>query len=94
MVLNVAMFEKCSPTNLRLDIVRMMDEYDVSDLDDILSESEELIPQRDACEARESLEVYSEESDIANLNSDEDAFIVKSRRKWTFSAHVGTLLPI
>lgn len=44
----------------------MLNKYDVSDLHDILSESEELIPQRDVCEARDSLEVYSEESDIAN----------------------------
>jgi hypothetical protein len=67
-------------------IVQMLDECDSSDLEDVLSESDdEFIPQGDASESEDNLEVNSEESDIAGAKSDldsDDEFIAKSGRVW------------
>jgi hypothetical protein len=69
-------------------IVQMLDECDLSDLEDVLSESDdEFIPQGDASELEDSLELNSEESDIAgaicDVDSDENGeFIAKSGRVW------------
>jgi hypothetical protein len=69
----------------------MLDECDSSDLEDVLSESDdEFIPQGDASELEDNLEVNSEESDIAgatsHMDSDEDdEFIPKSGRVWRSS---------
>lgn len=53
------------------DIVGMLDECDVSDPDDVLSEfDEEFIPQGDTSEEEDNLEVNSEGSDVASENSD------------------------
>src|SRR5215468_6799131 len=72
-------------------IVQMLDECDLSDLEDILSESDdEFIPQGEASESEDNLEVNSEESDIAGATSDVDSdedyeFIAKSGRVWRCS---------
>jgi hypothetical protein len=66
----------------------MLDECDSSDLEDVLSESnDEFIPQGDESELEDSLELNSEESDIAgaicDVDSDENyEFIAKSGRVW------------
>jgi arsenate reductase-like glutaredoxin family protein len=68
------------------NIVQMLDECDLSDLEGVLSESDdEFIPQGDALESEDNLEVNSEESDIAGATSDvdsdeDDEFIAKSGR--------------
>jgi hypothetical protein len=78
---------QCSEDN----IVQMLDECDLSDLEDILSESDdEFIPQGDASELEDNLEVNSEESDIASTTSDvdsdeDDELIAKSGRVWRSS---------
>jgi hypothetical protein len=64
-------------------IVHMLDECDLSDLEDVFSEcDDEFIPHGDASESEDNLEVNSEESDIAgatsDVDSDEDEFIAKS----------------
>ena len=72
-------------------IVQMLDECDLSDLEDFLSESDdEFIPHGDASESEDNLEVNSEESDIAGATSDvdsdeDDEFIAKSGRVWRSS---------
>jgi hypothetical protein len=64
----------------------MLDECVLSDLEDILSESDdEFIPQGDTSESADNLEVNFEESDIAGTTSDvdsdeDDEFIAKSGR--------------
>ena len=64
----------------------MLDECDLSDLEDVLDESDdEFIPHGNGSESEDNLEVNSEESDIAgatsDVDSDEDAeFIAKSGR--------------
>jgi hypothetical protein len=69
-------------------IVQILDECDSSDLEDVLSESDdEFIPQGDASESEDNVEVNSEESDIAGATSDvdsdeDDEFIAKSGRVW------------
>jgi hypothetical protein len=61
---------QCSEDN----IVHMLNECDLSDLEDILSESDdEFIPQGDPSESADNLEVNSEESDIAGAISDVDS---------------------
>jgi hypothetical protein len=73
---------QCSEDN----IVQMLDECDLSDLEDVLSESDdEFIPQGDASKSEDNLEVNSEKSDIAGATSDvdsdeDDEFIAKSGR--------------
>ncbi|KAG8238841.1 hypothetical protein J437_LFUL018604 [Ladona fulva] len=72
------------------DTVPMLQECDVSDPSDVLSETdEEFIPQGDASETEDNLELNSEESDIASehsdVDSDEDEVIAKSGRKWSSS---------
>jgi hypothetical protein len=70
----------------------MLDEC-FSDLEDVLSESDdEFIPQGDASESKDNLEVNSEENDIAcattDVDSDEDnEFIAKSGKMWKSSVH-------
>jgi hypothetical protein len=60
----------CSEDN----IVQMLDECELSGLEDVLSESDnEFIPQGDASESEDNLEVNSEESDIAGASSDVDS---------------------
>ena len=60
-------------------------------MEDVLSESDdEFIPQGDASELEDNLEVNSEESDIAGATSDvdsdeDDEFIAKSGRVWRSS---------
>jgi len=71
-------------------IVQMLDECDLSDFEDVLSESDEFIPHGDASESEDNLEVNSEESDIAGETSDvdsneDDEFIAKSGRVWRIS---------
>jgi hypothetical protein len=69
----------------------MLVECDLSDLEDVLSESDdEFIPHGDASESEDNLEVNSEESDIAGATSDvdsdeDDEFIAKSGRVWRSS---------
>lgn len=70
--------------------MKLLDECNVSDPDDVLSESdEEFISQGDTSEAEDTLEMNSEESDIScensDVDSDEDQFIAKSGRKWPSS---------
>ena len=49
----------------------MLDECDLNDLEDALSESDdEFVPHGDASESQDNLEVNSEESDIAGATSD------------------------
>jgi len=63
----------------------------LSDLEDVLSESDEkFIPHGAASELEDNLEVNSEESDIASTTSDvdsdeDDEFIAKSGRVWRSS---------
>ena len=72
-------------------IVQMLDECDLSDLEDVLSESDdEFIPQGEASESEDNLAVNSEESDTADATSDvdsdeDDEFIAKSGRVWRSS---------
>jgi len=69
----------------------MLDECDLSDLEDVLSESDdEFIPHGDASESEDNLEVNPEESDIADATSDvdsneDDEFIAKSGKLWRSS---------
>jgi hypothetical protein len=69
----------------------MLDECDLSDLEDVLSESgDEFIPQGDTSESEDNLELNSEESDIAGTTSDvdsdeDDEFIAKSGTVWRSS---------
>jgi hypothetical protein len=77
---------QCSEDN----IVQILDECDLSDLEDVLSESDEFIPQGDASESEDNLEVNSEESYIACVTSDvdsgeEDEFMAKSGKVWRSS---------
>jgi hypothetical protein len=64
----------------------MLDECDFSDLEDVLSETDDVfIPQEVASESDDNLEVNSEENNIAdeksNQDSDEDdEIIAKSGR--------------
>jgi hypothetical protein len=64
----------------------MLEECNLSDLEDILSESDdEFIPQADTSESKDNLEVNSVKSDIADATSDvdsdeDDEFIAKSGR--------------
>ena len=51
-------------------IVQMLDECGLSDLEDVLSESDdEFIPHGDPSESEDNLEVNSEESDIVGATS-------------------------
>jgi hypothetical protein len=55
-------------------IVQMLVECDLSDLEDVLRESDdEFIPHGNASESEDHLEVNSEESDIAGAKSDVDS---------------------
>jgi hypothetical protein len=69
----------------------MLNECDLSDLEDVLSESDdEFIPQGEASESEDNLEVNSEESNIAGATSDVDSdedeeFIAKSGKVWRSS---------
>jgi hypothetical protein len=64
----------------------MLGESDLSDLEDILSETDdEFIPQADTSESKDNLEVNSVKSDIVGATSDvdsdeDDEFIAKSGR--------------
>jgi len=84
-------FDKWPADNAQKIIVQMLDECDLSDLEDVLSESDnELIPHGDAPESEDNLDVNSEESDIAGPTSDvdsdeDDEFIAKSGRMWRSS---------
>jgi hypothetical protein len=61
---------QCSEDN----IVQTLDECGLSNLEDVLSESDdEFIPQGNASESEDNLEVNSEESDIAGATSDVDS---------------------
>jgi hypothetical protein len=71
----------------------------MSDLEDVLSESDdELIPQEDASESEDNLEMNSEESDIAGATSDvesdeDDELIAKSGKVWRSSVPPVTCCP-
>lgn len=78
------------------DITQILDELDITDPEDVLSESDDdFIPQGDASESEDNLELNSVESDIAsgaesNDDSDEeDEFIAKSGKVWK-----STVLPV
>jgi hypothetical protein len=72
-------------------IFQMLDECDLSDLEEILSESDdEFIPHGDVSESEDHLEVNYEESDIAGATSvvdsdEDDEIIAKSGRLWRSS---------
>jgi hypothetical protein len=84
--LNVVNLKNGPPKYSEDNTVQILDECDLSDLENVLSESDdEFIPQGDASESENNLEVNSEESDIAGAISDvdfddDDEFIAKSGR--------------
>ena len=78
--------------NSQEDIAEIWDELDISDPEDILSESDdEFIPQGNTSESEDDLEINSEESDVASgTESDDDSgeceeYIAKSGKVWKIS---------